>query len=153
MSSDEIVDDFDAFANAPEDVRAHQAEHAVETEERWGGTDAHRESTFRARGYGTAEWERIREEADANEARMAELLAAGADPEGEEAMTGAEAMRSHISRWFYECSHRVHVGLADVYEADPRFAAHYDERAPGLAAFVAAAVRANAIRAWDRGGS
>ena len=77
---------------------------------------------------------------------MARLLAAGADPEGEEAMAGAEAMRLHIDRWFYPCSPAMHSGLADLYESDARFRAHYEERAEGLAAFVAQAIRANAAR-------
>lgn len=151
MSSEEIFQGFDAFAGAPEEVRAHQAEHGAEAKERWGGTEAYAESMRRARSFGREEWERIREEGEAAEARMAELLAAGADPEGEEAMAGAEAMRAHIDRWFYPCSHRAHAALADMYEADPRFTAHYEKRAGGLAAFVAASIRANAARAGDRG--
>jgi hypothetical protein len=43
----------------------------------------------------------------------------------------------------------MHAGLADMYESDPRFTAHYEERAEGLAAFVATAIRANAVRAED----
>lgn len=151
MSVDEIMDGFNAFANAPEEVRSHQAEHGTEVKERWGETDAYRESMRRARGHTKADWKIIKEEIDAAESHMAELLAAGADPEGEEAMAGAEELRAHISRWFYPCSHRMHAGLADMYEADPRFTAHYEERAEGLAGFVAAAIRANAIRAWDEG--
>ena len=75
---------------------------------------------------------------------MAALLLAGSDPEGEEARAGAEAMRRHIGDWFYPCPPSMHVGLADMYEADERFRAHYDTRAPGLATFVARAIRANA---------
>jgi MerR family transcriptional regulator, thiopeptide resistance regulator len=77
---------------------------------------------------------------------MAALPAAGASPTSPEAMDAAESMREHIERWFYPCSHPMHVGLADMYVADPRFAAHYDNRAEGLAAFVASAIRANADR-------
>jgi hypothetical protein len=40
----------------------------------------------------------------------------------------------------------MHAGLADMYTADARFAAHYEERAAGLAAFVSAAIKANAAR-------
>lgn len=151
MSRDEIFEGFDVFARAPEDVRAHQAEHGAEARKRWGETDAYRESMRRARALTKSDWKKIQEEGAANEARMAALIAAGASPEGEEAMAGAEAMREHISRWFYPCSYRNHAGLADMYETDPRFAAHYEDRAPGLAAFVAAAIRANAMRAWDEG--
>jgi DNA-binding transcriptional MerR regulator len=153
MSSDEMMEGFDAFADAPDDVRAHQARHGAEAHERWGDTDAYRESMRRAKSHGKADWTKIKAEADANEARMAELLAAGSDPEGDEATAGAEAMRQHIGRWFYGCSHQVHAGLADMYEADPRFTAHYDDRAPGLARFVAAAIHANARRAERQGES
>lgn len=149
MSTEELFEGFDAFADAPTDVREHQGKHSAEARERWGGTEAYRESMRRVKRYGKADWERLRAEAESHESRMAELLAAGADPEGEEAMAGAEAMRRHIDTWFYPCSHGMHAGLADMYEADPRFAANYDKRATGLAAFVATAIRANALRHGD----
>jgi DNA-binding transcriptional MerR regulator len=151
MSGDEILDGLEAFANAPEEVRAHQAEHAAEVKERWGGTEEYRESNRRVAGYTSDDWKRIREEAAAAGARMVGLLEAGADPEGEEAMAGAEALREHISRWFYPCSYAIHAGLADMYEADPRFTGHYEAQAPGLTAFIAAAIRANARRAREGG--
>ena len=146
MGSDEMAEGFDAFANAPEDVRAHQATHGDEARERWGDTDAYSESMRRAGGHSSADWEKIRQEDEGNQARMATLLAAGADPEGSDAMAGAEAMRLHISRWFYDCSPEAHAALADMYETDPRFTAFYEKRAGGLAAFVASAIRANARR-------
>ena len=146
MGNDEMAEGFDAFANAPEDVRAQQTLYGDEARERWGGTDAYSESMRRAAGHSSADWERIRQEDEGNQARMAVLLAAGADPSGKEAMAGAEAMRLHISRWFYECSPEAHAALADMYEMDPRFTAFYEKRAAGLAAFVASAIRANAQR-------
>jgi hypothetical protein len=66
MSSDEITEGFDAFAGAPEDVRAHQARHGAEAKERWGDTDAYHESMRRARGHGKTEWAKIKQEGDAN---------------------------------------------------------------------------------------
>lgn len=146
MTRDDLQEGFDAFANAPAEVKAHQAKHGAEARERWGETDAYGESMRRVKDYGKAEWERLKAEGEAAESRMAELLAAGADPAGAEARAGAEAMRLHIDRWFYPCSHRMHAGLADMYESDPRFAAHYEARAEGLSAFVAAAIRVNAAR-------
>jgi hypothetical protein len=80
---------------------------------------------------------------------MAALLAAGEAADGAKAMDQAERARLHIDRWFYPCSHTMHVGLADMYLADARFRAHYEERAAGLAAFVAAAIKANARRAVE----
>jgi MerR family transcriptional regulator, thiopeptide resistance regulator len=149
MSSDEMIEGFDAFADAPEEVRAHRAQYADETKERWGDTDAYKESMRRAKKLTKEDWARIQEEGSAAEARMADLLSAGAEPEGEEAMAGAEAMRRHIDHWFYPCSLQMHSGLADMYEADERFTAHYENRLAGLASFVARAIRANAARSVD----
>ena len=38
----------------------------------------------------------------------------------------------------------MHAGLADMYEADARFAASIDAHGEGLTRFLAAAIRANA---------
>lgn len=117
-----------------------------EARQRWGNTDAYKESARRSKRYGKEEWAAIKAEVEEVEAGMARLLANGEAPDGDAAMALAEEARLHIDRWFYPCSHRMHVGLADMYTADPRFTAHYDDRAPGLAAFVAEAIRANAGR-------
>lgn len=119
---------------------------AQEAEERWGDTPAYGESMRRMKKYSRDDWERIKTESDALEAEMATLLEAGANPSGDEAVDVAERARLHVDRWFYPCSHRMHVGLADMYESDPRFRAHYEERAEGLCDFFVAAIRANAER-------
>ena len=61
-------------------------------------------------------------------------------------MAVAERHRESIERWFYPCSSAMHVALADMYEADERFAANIDKHGEGLTPFLAAAVRANASR-------
>jgi hypothetical protein len=58
----------------------------------------------------------------------------------------AEEHRQHISRNFYDCPPGMHAGLGRMYVEDERFAAHYDQRAPGLAQYVSTAVQANAAR-------
>ncbi|OMQ15620.1 hypothetical protein A7K94_0208215 [Modestobacter sp. VKM Ac-2676] len=61
-------------------------------------------------------------------------------------MDVAEEHRQHISRWFYDCSPELHGCLGQMYVADPRFAAHYERIAPGMAQYVSTAVQANAAR-------
>lgn len=121
-------------------------QYAAEVNERWGDTDAYRQSQRRAAGYGKADWARMGREMEAVEARLAEAMAAGVAPDDEAAMDAAEAHREHIGRWFYDCSHAMHQGLAEMYLSDPRFTRHYEARAEGLAAYVAAAIHANAAR-------
>lgn len=121
--------------------------YADEARERWGHTEAYKESARRTKQYKPDDWAKIKAEAEAVEAGLAALLRAGEPSDGVQAMDLAEEARLHIARWFYPCPHKMHVGLADMYTADARFTAHYDEREPGLAAFVAEAIRANARRA------
>lgn len=118
----------------------------AEAERRWGGTEAWRESTQRAHGWSDADRAEIEAEQETIEVAFAEAMDEGVDATDERAMDLAERARDHIDRRYYECSHRMHSALADMYTSDERFRAHYDDRRPGLAAFVASAIRANASR-------
>ena len=121
-------------------------EWADEAEQRWGDTDAYRESQRRAAGYGKDDWARIKAEADENVQALAAALRAGQPAGGPVAGGLAEAHRQHISRYFYDCGYAAHRGLAEMYLADPRFTAAYDEVEPGLARYVHDAIVANADR-------
>ncbi|MFI7593076.1 MerR family transcriptional regulator [Micromonospora sp. NPDC049359] len=120
-------------------------EYEAEAEQRWGGTDAYRESNRRASRYGKEDWLRIKAENEDWGRRIVALMASGAPADGPEAMDLAEEHRQIISRWFYECSYEVQTGLADMYMADERFTAYYEKIAPGLAAYISEAIHANAI--------
>jgi hypothetical protein len=128
------------------DSRGPEARHAAEAERRWGRTRAFRESQRRAADYGPADWLRIQTEAADIERRLAEVMLAGWPADSAAAMDLAEDHRDHLSRWFYACGPDLHRSLGDLYVEDPRFAAHYDERTPGLARFVRTAIHANATR-------
>ena len=123
------------------------AEHAAEVEERWGGTDAYRESQRRVSRYTKADWDRLKADAAAATTAMVNAMQAGKPADSVEAMDGAEAHRRQISDWFYDCTSEIHVGLAEMYIADPRFTATYEKIAPGLAQYVHDAIKANAARA------
>lgn len=120
-------------------------EHSAEAEDRWGDTDAYRESQRRTSRYTKEDWQRLRAESEAIEAEFADCLLEGEPSDGARAKQAAERHRDHIDRWFYPCSHEMQLGLAEMYVADPRFTAHYDDRAPGLALYVNEAIVANAL--------
>jgi DNA-binding transcriptional MerR regulator len=126
-------------------------QHEDEARERWGGTDAYAASKRRTRSYSRADWERLHAEQAAVYADAAAALAAGTAADADAAMAIAERHRLSIDRWFYPCSHAMHRGLADMYEADERFAANIDKHGAGLTAYLAAAIRANAAKAQGTG--
>ena len=121
-------------------------DHAAEVEERWGDTEAYRESKRRASRYTKADWERIKAEGQAAIERVVHAMQAGEPAESPGAMGGAEAHRRQIDDAFYPCSYEMHVGLAEMYLADPRFTATYEKIAPGLAQYLHDAIKANAAR-------
>jgi hypothetical protein len=70
-------------------------------------------------------------------------MRAGVPPTSEQAMALAEAHRTFLTTWFYDCGYDMHRNLAEMYVADDRFRATFDAVAPGLADYVAAAILAN----------
>ena len=122
------------------------AEHAAEAEERWGDTDAYRESQRRVASYTKQDWLRLREEVSQIESELAAALRSGQPATSEAAMDAAERHRLHIDRSFYPCAHEMHRALGQMYVDDARFAKHYEDIADGLSVYVRDAIAANADR-------
>lgn len=121
-------------------------EYEQEAEERWGDTEAYKESMRRTKRYTKEDWLKIRNESGKVTAGMAALMDAGVPPDDPRSMDLAEEHRLQIDRWFYPCSYEIQLGLGRMYVADPRFAATYEEVRPGLAQYLCDAIEANAIR-------
>ena len=130
---------FEVFGDA--DPR----QHGEEAEQRWGASEEYAESVRRTSRYGEEDWLRAKAEQQSVAHELAACCAAGLPADSARTMAAAEAHRTHISRWYYECTYEIHAGLADMYLADPRFTAHYEDQMPGLAAYVQAAIYANAL--------
>lgn len=120
-------------------------EHAAEAEERWGETDAYRESMRRTSSYTKEDWLRIKAEGEANIVEFAACFDEGVPAEDPRAMAAAEQHRLGIDSAYYPCSYEMHVGLGDMYVADPRFTKTYDDVRPGLASYIRDAIIANAL--------
>lgn len=128
-------DMFDGFE--PEKYEA-------EVKQRWGDTDAYKESSRRTRKYGEKEWAVIKAESNAIFADAGAAMKAGKKSDSAEGKALAERHRQHVDRWFYPLSREMHVNLADMWEADERFKANIDKNGDGLTVWLAAAVRAAA---------
>ena len=113
-----------------------------EAKERWGHTDAYKESANRTKNFSKEDWAK----ASADQERAVQLfidaMDAGKPVDSSEASAAAMAHRKAISDWFYECSREIHIGLAQMYIADSRFTKFYEDRKPGLAKYVHDAILA-----------
>ncbi|HSM00970.1 MAG TPA: MerR family transcriptional regulator [Acidimicrobiia bacterium] len=137
MSKEDMLEVFGDF---------DPSQYEDEARERWGHTDAYKESQRRAARYTKDDWKRIgAEAAEINEAFLA-LMRAGTPADSAEAMEVAERHRAHITRWFYDCSPEIHRGLGEMYVVDDRFTETIDEAGDGLAAYMSDAIKSNAAR-------
>ncbi|QGV79294.1 MerR family transcriptional regulator [Streptomyces ficellus] len=121
-------------------------QYAEEVQQRWGNTDAYRQSQARAARYTKADWQRMQDEATEWGARYRAAMADGEPPAGERAMDLAEEHRRQIGQWHYDCDHEMHRCLGDMYVADERFTAYFEAIAPGMAEHFRDAIHANAAR-------
>jgi hypothetical protein len=120
---------------------------AAEAEERWGDTEAWRQSTERTATLSREQWADLRAQGQEITEDFAAALRLGVPPDDPQALNIAERHRRSLER-FYDCPPDFHRDLADLYVGDRRFAAAFDAVEPGLAAYVRDAVHANA--AWSQ---
>ncbi len=123
--------------------RGWREDWAEEAHDRWGSSDQwaqFEENAARLSADGRTE---IREDGEALHRELAAAMATGIEPGSAEANALAERHRGMIGR-FYDCTHSMHVCLAGMYTADPRFTRTLDGVAPGLATWLAEAIRENA---------
>lgn len=128
---------FEAFDNS---------EYAAEAEERWGDTDAWKQSQERTKSWTDEDKARIAREGVEFAKRLAAAMTSGVSPASTQAIDLAEVARLAINRQFYDCSKQMHVNLGEMYVADPRFTQYYDQHAAGLAVWFRDAIKANAAR-------
>jgi acyl-CoA hydrolase len=118
--------------------------YAAEAKERWGDTDAYKESQRRMAGYSKEDIAKAQQAMQDATNLVLSAMKAGLPAHSPEAMAGAEAHRQSISDYWYECTYEIHTGLATMYLADPRFMAHYEGQQAGLAKYIHDAIVANA---------
>ncbi len=122
-------------------------DYADEAEQRWGETEAWKQSQSRTSKYTKEDWAEVKAEMDATNAAFVSAMTDGEPATSERAMDAAEQSRLHIHTWFYDITPEFHRSLGDMYVADPRFTKTYEDIKPGMAQYVRDAIHANADRA------
>jgi DNA-binding transcriptional MerR regulator len=120
-------------------------EYAAEAEQRWGDSDAWKQSRQRVSRFAKQDWIEIKAQGDALLEALAVAKRSGLRPGSAEANELAARHRASIER-FYDCGDEMHRNLVEMYLADERFTRYYDDVEPGLAQFVHDIVVANIDR-------
>lgn len=112
--------------------------YAEEARERWGNTDAYKESEHRCKEYTSDDEKQIQKEADAIFAAFAELRCTTPDDVNVQSLV--KDWQDHISRYYYHCSKEILQGLGLMYTADERFQKNIDRHGEGTASLMSAAI-------------
>jgi DNA-binding transcriptional MerR regulator len=138
----DITMDFKPF-DASEFCRA-QERYAEEAKERWGDSPAYAQSAKKTGAYTSADWARIHAEMQAVTAALPPAWRRGP-------LRPAQALvgqwQSLITRYFYDCTDEILIGLGEMYVADERFTRQIDRYAKGLSIFLRDAIRLHCGRA------
>lgn len=124
------------------EIEACRKKYADEAREKWGSTEAYKESEERTKNYDEGKWQKVSGEQSEIFAEFAALAAEGVKPDSSEAMTLAAKWQKYISDHFYKCTDEILAGLAEMYIADERFKANLDKAGDGTAEFMSAAIKA-----------
>lgn len=133
MSKEETKQLFDQFDNS---------QYEDEVKERWGNTEAYRQSTQRMKAYSPADLERMKQEGAELQAKYVALMDAGVPADSPQAAEVAEEHRAHFHQWFYDCTPEMLRGVSEMWVNDPRFTKNIDRIKEGLAAYQHATVQA-----------
>ncbi|OGH92571.1 MAG: hypothetical protein A2534_00700 [Candidatus Magasanikbacteria bacterium RIFOXYD2_FULL_39_9] len=106
-----------------------------EAKQRWGHTEAFKQSQERVKQMGKAGLAKVLEEAGALTQEIAAAMKNGLAPKSEEVQ---KLITRHYDglRAFYEPNLQMYRGMAKMYVDDPRFKANYENVAVGLAEYM-----------------
>lgn len=114
--------------------------YAAEVKERWGGTDAYRESQARTARYTRGDFHTQRAEMESIFARFAALRSTSPAAPEVQALVGE--WQRFITDHYYTCTKEILAGLGQMYVSDDRFRENLDRHGPGTADFMSRAITA-----------
>lgn len=124
------------------EFEAQREQYAKEAKEKWGATDAYKESAEKTSGYSKEKWNEVNDGMNALMAEFAACRKKGFAPDSTEAQTLVKKWQDCISANFYTCTKEILAGLGEMYVADERFKANIDSHGDGTADFMREAIAA-----------
>ncbi len=120
------------------EIERTKEQYAAEARERWGQTDAYRQSEKKTKNLTPEQWNNLYAESDAILREFGENRTLA--PGGEQARALVKKWQMFISERFYDCPDEMLACLGQMYTADGRFTQNLDKYGEGTAAFMADAI-------------
>ena len=128
-----------AFDNSEYETARQQYED--EAKQRWGDTDAYKESRAKTAGYSKDKWNDVLGGLNGAFAEFAVCRNGGHTPDSDTAQRLVKKLQDYITANFYHCTDDILAGLGQMYVCDERFKNNIDKNGEGTAGFVAEAIK------------
>jgi DNA-binding transcriptional MerR regulator len=135
MSKETTMKDGDLYEGFDD---AQMKEYQKEAKERWGNTEAWKQSQERVKKMGKAGTEKVGKEMQSITVAIGKNMS-----EGIESKIIQDLVKKHHEAIgnFYDSSYEMYKNLGEMYVADPRFTSYYEKIQPGLAVFMRDAIK------------
>ena len=121
------------------DIQKEQKKYAGEIKERWGETEAYKESENKTSKYSQDKWANLEEEADVIFKEFSVIK--NESETGEKAQSLVKKWQAYITKNYYNCTKEILAGLAEMYIGDERFKNNIDKYSDGTAEFMSKAIK------------
>lgn len=127
---------FKEFDNS--ELIENKKKYAKEVKERYGHTDAYKESEQKTAGYDNEKWKTIQADGDKILEKFAEYR--NLSPDSREVQELVKKWQDYITDNFYKCTNEILSGLGVMYIKDERFTKNIDKNGEGTAQFMSKAI-------------
>lgn len=127
---------FAAFDMA--EIERHKEKYAEEVRQKYGNSEAFKESEKKTSGYTKEDWAAIFGKVGEIFRRIASHM--DKSPDSPQVQQAVGEWRQCITDNFYDCTPEIFRGLGDLYVDDERFTANIDSIKPGLSRFLREAI-------------
>ena len=128
-----------AFDNSEYETARQQYED--EAKQRWGGTDAYKESLAKTAGYSKEQWSDALGGMNGIFAEFADCKNCGESVDSDTAQRLVKKLQNYITEHFYHCTDEILADLGQMYVGDGRFKNNIDKCGEGTAEFVSEAIK------------
>ena len=128
-----------AFDNTEYETARQQYED--EAKQRWGTTDAYKESQTKTADYSKDKWNGVLAGMNDIFAEFASCKNCGESAADKTAQQLVKKLQDYITANFYHCTDEILAGLGQMYVCDERFKNNIDSHGEGTAEFVSEAIQ------------
>ena len=128
-----------AFDNSKYETARQQYEN--EAKQRWGGTEAYKESQAKTADYSKDKWNDVLAGMNGVFAEFAACKKYSDSSDSETAQSLVKKLQDYITANFYRCTNDILAGLGQMYVCDKRFKKNIDSHGEGTAEFVCEAIK------------